>query len=92
MAVEGPAAVRAHVQLQPEGGVAGAEADGALVLLREVHEASVAPLRLGVLEHLLAVLQCMRNTGLPIRLFFRICLHENKGCILAYHVYGPYTW
>ena len=41
----------------PECGIAGAEADGALVFLGEVDEARVAPLRLGVLEHLLAVLQ-----------------------------------
>ena len=46
--------MRAHVQLQPEGGVARPEADAALVLFREMHQAGVAPLGLGVLEDLLA--------------------------------------
>ena len=53
--------MRAHVELQPEGGVARPEADGALMLLREVHQAGVPPLRLGVLEHLLAELSGRRG-------------------------------
>ena len=57
LAVERPPAVRPHVQLQPEGRVARPEADGALVLLREVDEARVPPLGLGILEHLFTILQ-----------------------------------
>ena len=61
LAVERPPAVRPHVQLQPEGGVARPEADGALVLLREVDEARVPSLGLGILEHLFTILQKERG-------------------------------
>ena len=69
LAVERPPAVRPHVQLQPEGRVARPEADGALVLLREVDEARVPPLGLGILEHLLAILQKRRANSCKHKLF-----------------------